>query len=86
MEMQKIIELSNDYYFIISDGKIYVSEGYCSDIKLGEEFFDLTTINERPKGKWVRDHQYRCSCSICGGAGVDNYKYCKDCGAEMEVK
>ena len=95
MGMQKIIELSNDYYFIISEGKIYTSEGYASDIKLGEEFFDLTTINEKPKGKWekftVMDFarvEDVLKCNQCDWLNGDNfaYNYCPNCGAEMEGK
>ena len=48
MSIEEIIKASENYYFIIADGKIYTSEGYCNDIHLGEEVFDLT-VSERPK-------------------------------------
>lgn len=91
MSIEEIIKASENYYFIVADGKIYTSEGYASDIHLGEEVFDLT-ISERPKGKWIMHiddlfpEDSMMECNVC-----HEYQYltcdenfCPNCGADMK--
>ncbi len=48
---------------------------------------------ERPKGKWIEHGEpdengkfelWYCACSLCGTVGLSGYRYCPNCGAEME--
>lgn len=50
---------------------------------------DMPTIEQRPKGKWIREYDGQCeTCSLCHRtrySGHDN-NFCPNCGAEMEVE
>lgn len=45
-KLKEIIKASEHYFYIVSDGKIYESEGYSSDIVLGDEVYDLSHLTK----------------------------------------
>ena len=59
-----------------------------------EEFLDMAVkaLDERPKGKWITDgyfyysgvplDYYKCTC--CNDLFKQRFKFCPNCGAEME--
>ena len=63
--------------------------------------YSMQIISERPsvkrKGKWI-NKKYRWidsialwwsdayECSVCGDAGIKNWHYCPNCGADMRGK
>lgn len=54
----------------------------------------IKALEERPQGEWVFDSNFTdfgnpygtYKCSECGSHSSDKYSFCKDCGADMQVK
>ena len=69
-------------------GKCSYNETGCSDCEIKDKI--RKALNERPQGEWIRKpNKYRVNicCTNCGyDDGYSCFKYCPNCGADMQKK
>jgi hypothetical protein len=81
------------------DGEIVRFATTIRDI-IGELAYELPAVNAKPviHGKWIEDYEIFYDdagkqsyptmtgwvCSECDSDGIPSWRYCKNCGAEME--
>ena len=49
----------------------------------------IKSLEERPQGEWIYDSDHSITidmykCSICGGYGYEHFKFCHNCGSDMQ--
>lgn len=83
-------------YKVIGDSETYSNynqgwEDACNWLYANIESDNLKTVTPKAnEGKWIEYCYQNLSCSNCGyivaDTDIDEYKYCPNCGAKMEVE
>lgn len=54
------------------------------------DYFPAADVQEVRHGHWITEDKghyfYDWKCSVCGGSGRADYRFCPNCGAKMEVE